>query len=245
MKYALITPPLGFALLETFNLGYHFVLPQYLKDEYYMDTYRKLHRRGHFILMDNGAAELGEGIADDELVRAAEAIGADEVVMPDVLDNTGATLERTYAAHHRFPKHKRAMCPQGTSWEEWEYCATVMLNMGCATLCVAKRYELLPGGRLRALSIIEANGWHRDHHIHLLGCAKYPIGEAMAASKRAPWVRGIDTAAPIAYAQNGCRLDTPIERFSVEWEADFELPLAYTNVELFLEACGGEDAYHT
>jgi len=244
MKYALITPPRGFALLKAYGFGYHFVLPQYLNDSFYKMFYQTLHYQGHFLLMDNGAAELGEGIPDADLVKAAEEIGADEIVMPDVLDNARATLERTYAAHQLFPKHKRAMCPQGSTWDEWEYCATVMLNMGCATLCVAKRYELLPGGRLKALSIIEQNHWHRDHHIHLLGCSKNPLHEADVAFKRAPWIRGIDTAAPVAYAQAGWHLNLAPHHCSLDWDADFDIDLAYDNVRLFLRATRGEDAYH-
>jgi hypothetical protein len=244
MKYALITPPAGLMLIKVFNLGYQFVLPQYLNDSLYKGFYQKLHYEGHFLLMDNGAAELGEGIPDEDLVKAAEEVGADEIVMPDVLDNTKATLERTYAAHRMFPAHKRAMCPQGTNWDEWEYCASVMLNMGCATLCVAKRYESLPGGRVHALYLIEHNGWHRDHHIHLLGCSKDPLHEAEAAFKRAPWVRGIDTAAPVAYAQAGWHLNLAPHHCSLDWDVGFDLELAYDNIQLFLEASRGKDAYN-
>ena len=239
MKYALITPPWGFFLQETYNFGYHFVLAQYLNDPAYAEHYKRLAQRGHFILMDNGAAELGEGIPDDELMRAADALGADEVVMPDVLDNTKATLERTYAAHKRFPECMRAMCPQGTTWDEWEYCATVMLDMGCATLCVAKRYEALPGGRARALRIIESNRWHLDHNIHLLGCYHDPLKEIKAARKVAPWVRGIDTAAPIAFAQHERTFEETDEHFSLDWEGSMDYDAVISNIDAILEAVNG------
>ena len=62
MKYAVITPPAGLSLVREFNLGYHFVLSQYCDDFEYRTFYRNAHARGHFIMIDNGAAELGASV---------------------------------------------------------------------------------------------------------------------------------------------------------------------------------------
>ena len=239
MKFALIIQPLYGceSLLSTYNLGYHMALAQYvLSDERYAAIYKKLHAQGHFIMLDNGAAENGHSIGIENVVAAAEMIGADEIVMPDVLDECRATMMVTLPSLQYVPMHKRAVVPQGKDWTDWENCAFELVEMHCHTICVAKRYEDLPGGRAHALQLIESHGWHKTHNIHLLGCRRRPLIEISEALRVAPWVRGIDTAAPIGYAQNGALIEAS-HWFSFQWNVPLQYAVAEHNIEEVLDAC--------
>lgn len=235
MKYALIVPPPNLQIIDEFHLGYHFILAQYCKDPVYRDFYKQKHEQGHFIMMDNGAAELGASIDIKDVVEAANEVGADEIVMPDVLDDYVQTLQRTANAVEFVSRKQRAMVPQATNWKDWETCARLMINMGCATLCVAKRYEKFPGGRSHALKIIMDHGWDRTHNIHLLGCYKNPLREIRAAYRTMCKIRGVDTGAAIAYTQCGMALNFS-GHCSLNWKAPFEPDLARHNIDLYLHA---------
>lgn len=237
MKLALITSPGGGPLITEFGLAYHMALAQYvLSDEAYAECYRTLHGRGHFIMLDNGAAENGRSMSVKQLCLAAKAIGADEIVMPDVLDNCLETIAATQGALDSVPVRMRAVVPQGVDWEDWEYCAKKLVSMGCRTICIAKRYERLPGRRAQALDIIRSHDWHTTYDVHLLGCHRNPLKEICDVVEDAPWVRGIDTAAPIAYAQHAALLTDQLH-YSFEWGAPFDPGVAEFNVGLALEAC--------
>lgn len=239
MKYAVITPPAGLPLVREFNLGYHFVLSQYCDNFEYRTFYRNAHARGHFIMIDNGAAELGASVKLTQILKAADDIGADEIVLPDVLDDCDETLARTGEALDFIPIKKRAMCPQGSTWTEWLHCAKTMVDWGCATICIAKRYEKLPGGRRAALRLIMDHQWHNIHNIHLLGCYRNPLSEIAAAYDMLPSIRGIDTGAAVAYAQAG-KLLTSSKHHSLSWSAPFDPDLARLNIKMYLNALGDE-----
>lgn len=244
MKYALVTPPQGFPLIEEARLGYHFVLAQYCEDPTYEQFYRDCHERGHFIMLDNGAAEMGSSISIERIMDVAAKICPDEIVMPDVLDDCQQTLLRTEQALDYVPRKQRAMCPQGKTWKEWEDCADVMVNdLGCTTICVAKRYEKFPGGRAHALRIIMSHFWQHTHTVHLLGCYENPLAEIAAAYRAMPSVRGVDTGAPVAYAQKNVTLDFPTHS-SLDWNKEFDLNLARHNVDLYLNAHRGNHAHY-
>jgi hypothetical protein len=238
MKYALIAQPNGGdQLVNEFRLTYHLVLAQYvLSDRRYAAFYHNLHMQDHFIMLDNGAAENGHSIGIENVVRAADLVGVDEIVMPDVLDECNATISATANAMKFVPERMRAVVPQGKDWADWEYCATHLVAMHCRTICVAKRYEAFEGGRAHALGIIRQHKWHLTHDVHLLGCYRNPLREILDAIEAAPWARGIDTSAPISYAQSGDTLDHP-KWHSLVWDAPFHHTTAVVNMDLILEAC--------
>jgi|WetSurSiteA1Bulk_404760.scaffolds.fasta_scaffold07815_4 hypothetical protein len=239
MKLAVITPPKGLKLLSHHELGYHMVLPQYMTIPSYAIFYHRVAKGGHFIMVDNGAAELGKSIEWATVLDVADQLDAAEIVMPDVLDNALETWIETEKALPTVPARRRAMCPQGRSWSDWESCLERMVNAGCRTICVAKRYEKLPGGRARGVEIICKHNWHLDHDIHYLGVHKNPLAEAQLAVNQhnddiSKLVRGIDTAAPIAYAQAGIRLDATDSHHSLDWTKEFPIELASSNIALLL-----------
>jgi len=233
MKLALITDPRGFSVVDQFQMSYHLVLAQYVRMETkYSDYYREKGERGCFLMMDNGAAENLQ-LKLHELKSAAELIRPDEIILPDVLADSVATLEATKNPEvlEFVPPRQRAVVPQGDTFDSWLHCANNMVNeMDFATMCVPKHTERFPGGRPTLLSTIEKLGWHKYYNIHLLGIWGNPKTE-LAALKEFKWVRGIDTAAPFAWAQHKLEIfDSDTLHVSHTWGKRFDRTLAFENV---------------
>jgi hypothetical protein len=209
MKFAMIASPKHLHFVRALGFAYHFALGQDLvRSNEEMIFYRTMHDKGHFIMIDNGAAEPEvERVPFEEIVQVAEEIRADEVIMPDVLRDSGATLSLLSQHIHRVPPCRRMLVPQGDSWDEWKYCLADMLSrFECRTIGVPKHLERLPGGRARALDWLLKQGFASRYTIHLLGIWINPARELRSAMLAYQRIRGFDTAAPLAYAQNNATL---------------------------------------
>ena len=236
MKLAVIAPPQAQGIVFTMRMSFHLVLAQYLEDVHYQDFYATAHRRGDFIMLDNGAGE-GVQMTMKDLLEAADAVQADEITMPDVIGDADATIVAVQKNTQFVPKWQRAVCPHGSNWGEWERCAEKLISFGVATICVG-RYDNLPGGRIPALEIIVKNRWQWTHHIHMFGCAEPPIAATHRELRCAPFIRSMDSGAPIAYAQEGRLLDEG-PHVSLDWKAGVNDRYAERNVALLASACNG------
>jgi len=254
MKFASIVPT---KLLMTSKgqksspaaLGYHLVLaPQILREPFYRDYYCRLHQQGHYIILDNGAAEEGT-VSYSELQMAAEEVGADEVVIPDVLGDA----DRTSRLCEEFPyydfRHAHlAFVPQGRTPDEWMECAIGNLSLaqmnggGIHTVMFPKHTESFLGGRPALLHRF----WGRVkylYHVHMLGFYANPVKEIRELRKVDPHnrIRGVDSGAPVAYAQyniNLYRADVAtLKHVSLEWDQLAPWDLIDENTEAILEEC--------
>lgn len=203
MKLSLIGSPHDFGLLNHVDTSYHLVLAQQLLFEPdYISYYKAKRIRGDFIIVDNGAAELGESLPFDDVLQAAEQINADEICLPDKLKDADRTLDLHYKYYQKVPSYRRMAIPQGKDGKEWLYCLDELLDiLDFFSVGVPKHLDDSSEGRMFVLGEMERRGYHKMFHVHLLGCNKAPLYEVKLVQKNFPWVRGIDTAAPLAYAQ--------------------------------------------
>jgi hypothetical protein len=90
MKVALIVPD---KLIQTvgFRTNYHMVLPSELRRQEYSLPYKQLAEH-NYIILDNGIAE-GTSYGMIDLLDMAAYIGADEIVVPDVMGDGLASCE--------------------------------------------------------------------------------------------------------------------------------------------------------
>jgi hypothetical protein len=237
MKFALITGPNGFDLVKDLGLGYHLVLAQHcISDRKYMDFYCELHRMGHFLILDNGAAEMQHAIPFEDVLKVAEDLQPEEIVMPDALGNFDETCRLILLHINSVVPRRRMGVPQGKDWDEWTRSLELMLSLGMRTIGIAKRYEALEGGRCQALRLFNerSNG---SVDVHLLGCYKNPWQEALDVAKKFPWVRGLDSAAPLAHAQQKFSMHDIVGHISYEWDDPFSHAVAYNNVLQMVHAC--------
>lgn len=81
-------------------------------------------------ILDNSACELGEGLDFNQVLKAAEIIGANEVVLPDI-PRSGQSLSKTlqYLKDFQNVPYKLAAVVQGTTEEEVLLCAQQILML--------------------------------------------------------------------------------------------------------------------
>jgi hypothetical protein len=150
MKLANIIPGRLDLMYQT---SYQMALGQQLQaDTWYLQCFRKLRRRGDFIIVDNGAAEPEEErIPFEDIISVANAIRADEIALPDVLRDSDATVWHTARAAPAVPYRNRMIIPQGQDLTEWTQCLWDLYNAldgRFATIGVPKLTEAWDGGRV-------------------------------------------------------------------------------------------------
>ena len=251
MKLAVIEGKSGSRnMVYKYRLAYHMWLAQKVREDYdrFGRILRNYKRWGYFLMLDNGTAE-GQPLSHDELMEVWDFVRPDELVLPDVLEDRSGTLAATQlfleGYGDKVPVQKRVVVPQGETLDEWEDCLDAMASrFEFATIGVPKHLEGKDGNRVEAVRFIEERGYHRKYHVHLLGCYEDPVLEIRRALAMGPWIRGIDTAAPIAYAQQGLDIQVGYHVGYV-WNGGFvgreeEIEqLLSMNMDKLLKACAG------
>lgn len=87
-------------------------------------------------ILDNSLIELGGAVDLDRVIKAAETIGADEIILPDVFRDGPATLKAVEKAiaelNKRYPNRswpfKLQAVAQGKDEKEWDECYTSLLK---------------------------------------------------------------------------------------------------------------------
>lgn len=247
MKYAAIVPSTaaGRQIIKRTGHAFHLVLAhELLANPYMFDFYHDLSRQGHTIMVDNGVAE-SANISFDMVVEVATKLGAAEIIMPDTITGTwqeSVNLTVDSLAQLMVPANKRVIVPHGKSWIEWRACVNeIAKQMQFATIAISRGCVKFDpkGGRLRAIRELEHLGFLRTHNIHLLGAVQFPKMELSSVNLfYGDFIRSIDTAAPIAYAQHNAVMDYP-ERYSIDWspERSFNFDLALDNFVQFRAWC--------
>lgn len=243
MKLALISGLHDHNLRHHYRLGYHMFLAQYILRDYWPDQLLRNYRRwGYFIILDNGTPE-GSLQSNVDLLSAYDTVQPDELILPDVLENIEATLAATIGFVNEYAVRvdpiKRMVVPQGNDLFEWGQCLDRLVKeVEFASIGVPKHLEGKEGGRVEALRYIQQKHYHTKYYIHLLGCYKDPIKEVREAVAIAPWIRGIDTAAPIGYAQANKDIQCG-KHYGYSWDKDFDEEAASYNLDKLLRACAG------
>ena len=239
MKLAVIAPLQCLDVVNAVGLSYHMALGQELvRDSGYSNAYLAMHERGDFIIVDNGAAEK-DILPFAQIVLAANIISADEIALPDVLRDMKQTVIATREGARLVPKQKRMLIPQGKDWTDWDECVRQLMRIGGGSLGIPKLLGKYVGGRERALDYIKSQGIYTEIDIHLLGANIFPLDEIRSLLRQFPWIRGIDTAAPIAYAQYGKSI-TWSDRKSLLWDSETNFETAHRNIITMRDVCNGK-----
>ena len=179
--------------------------PIVLESDEYANFFRERSKEGKFVLLDNGAAE--SGCLDILSVHAAaHRINATEIILPDVLGDTAATLEATYRGFKHFRSmdikdpHKLMIVPQGAILEEWFTCLDMMMRLCPHSIGIPKLLTHRSGAEAR-LKAIHYVSQRYDVETHLLG-VWYDMKE-LDLFKGNGYIRGVDSALPYLYAREG------------------------------------------
>lgn len=243
MKFAAITPTKYLNTLLQTQSSYHMALGQELvRDADYCEFYRGAIYRGDFVMVDNGAAEPEEErVPFGQIAHVAMAIGASEIVMPDVLRESLTTIRKSTDPQwlEIIPPSMRCVVPQGKSWQEWLFCLRSLIDkMEFRTIGVAKHLETLPGGRAVGLQLLHNYAFDKFYDVHMFGIWEKPIAEMNAAHNTSCRIRGIDSGAAVAYAQDELSGGWVLDEYhrSLDWYAGAHPNVIVNNIYTLREA---------
>jgi hypothetical protein len=235
--------------------GYHLALCHLVEsDPTYLQFYSEASQRGDFIILDNSAHELGEGLTS-AMDHAVRAINPSEVVLPDRLFNAEDTIDfaKEHIGHFKEFGASIMGVPQGTTIPEWNRCAKELIDLGVDTIGISKDYENWDGGlqgRVQTIWELAARTWHaKVSAIHMLGWGRelWQLILLHNLEDKGPFpIRGIDSGKPLVYAWGGVDLSkngTPkypkrIPGFFNLGDNDIPTDLALKNINQFRTVAG-------
>lgn len=212
--------------------------------------------KDNFKILDNGCYE-NDTVDLDVLFRQAEAIGATEIILPDVMGDFYGTLKATTDAlewaltHGKYDYKFMAVC-QGKTWDEYESCVQLFKGIKeitcigipkkfCRAEYIERAGNIESGAREAALArglfaeqVAQMVDGRKD--IHLLGLS-WNILELPQASK---FVRTCDTNNIV---ENVKRKNHAIASWAISGE-NYSLDVPMTPDELFVVRQHAE-ALHT
>lgn len=165
-----------------------------LEDETYRETAKK---SSGYKILDNSLIELGGSASLEKVLKAAELIDADEIILPDVFRNGPATLTlaKNYLEEYEkeLSEYKVMAVTQGRTIEEWEtsyrslesFPGVDVLGIPKVLEVDMKEYEGRPG-------LVNKYMGDCTKEIHLLGLW-YNIRE-LKEYKRPNSIRSVDTS---------------------------------------------------
>lgn len=264
MDVALI-PPRGlenYALSSRFHLA--LALPSLLLRKPYTEMYKRASRLGDYVIVDNGAAE-GESASTEDILAAAGALKAHEVVAPDAIQNSRVTIEMVMQFTHHLEvntinSYQVMAVPQGTTWKHFTKCVNVFAEQERVGTVGIPRHMPTTVGQTAAR--IDLANWIQNKHpgrfeIHLLGANPVWLAEIRMASKYAPHIRSVDSSLPFNYAIAGYRLEEQLAKghnhevvrrdptyFATDWANRINTALLRSNIQTFMK-WAGNDNYST
>lgn len=205
----------------------------------YSAWFRSRTREGAFVLLDNGAAENGEGLSIKALLDAALAVRASQIILPDAISDAEQTLRLGKDAVGypplRYPQHLWSLMavPQGRTAEEYLDCVREMTRWPIQALGITRfliNTGIVTHRREILGEILEITDGKLD--LHLLGCPNDPI-EAYEIEQTYPGaVRGTDSGIAAIFTQEGLRLGLHPTKPAVDlnFSGDLDPLLLDTNI---------------
>lgn len=209
--------------LQNYPQRMHLLL-YHLLQEYrdYHQHYVNARIRGDYLILDNSAYELGESVNLDSLILKAIRLNVQELVAPDVLGNSLATIERTEAfllalrQRERFFKNgipRIMLVPHGQTHHEWVGCLEILLAKHhfyfpekTPVVGIARRYEDIDGGLIGLVDQCKVKRTQRMFDVHLLGWGR-DIWALGTIGHKHPWVRSVDSAKPFHLGMAGISIN--------------------------------------
>lgn len=221
MKTCLICPVPSLEQYVDEQCTYHLLLAHLLEVPGYVDFYRQRAKLGDYVILDNGAKELGAGFGMEKLLKGATQVGAKEVVLSDVRFNASQTVRAAQSglnwmmtlkgrlAYENAGCPKLMVVPQGTNLTQWFDCLRALLvlvgdfiatveEMPEPTVAYAYHYDhLFKGGLPKLLDF-----GRPAEDIHFLGWTRN-LSTLQYLADECPEVRSVDSGRPFSYAKAG------------------------------------------
>lgn len=227
---------------------YFMALTHLLSHSHYFEFYFERAQTEAFVILDNSTVELGAPEDIYVYLRKAIALGADQILLPDWLQNRIRTLNEVEKGLREIAKTNYSgevmVVPQGESADEWLACLDSMLKYPIHAIGISKRYYHMFGGSrvlatLAARYVCEQVG-RPEVKIHLLGCEQYPERD-VAPVLGLDYVQGVDSSLPAVFAAADTRLTSgamrPTSRMIHMGSVDIERNLLQDNYDAWRSLC--------
>lgn len=175
------------------------VLPHLLRSKTYTDFYRNI---PGFKILDNGEAEnVRDKFTDIDLLTLGLAIGADEIVVPDVIRHCDLTIQKAHQFWDVLGKFENRFkfmgVVQGRSHAELMKCLNGLVYTDyISSLGIPRHLPETIGDKSIRIWLAEfINEEFPGYDIHFLGAHSF-VKEALLAAELG-FVRGMDTSAPV------------------------------------------------
>jgi hypothetical protein len=214
MKIAHIIPPRALEHVSDLLGDYHLLLPSLMGSEPYRDEYRTRTSLNNYYILDNGIAE-GRAVDFIHQLAMARVIGAQEVILPDVMKDMDGTLRAVaqafYPAFEHRSRYQFMFVCQGKNISECVHSAIRAMNLypGIIGSFGIPRHTLSNGFRARVTIATRLSLEFPHKPIHLLGTHPEYSNELMelASHLSTIGVRGADTS----LAWNATQAELPVD----------------------------------
>lgn len=234
----------------------HYTAAQRLLDDHeYRRFYAEESERGARIIVDNGVFELGQSLDATDLVRAANAVHATEIVLPDVIqDGAGTVRASADAALHlaRLTSDFRlCVVVQGASNDDWRRCydhfvaAPYVQTIALPAPLKTSRHTGVAYNRIEATRYLNDRRLVREDRVYrLLGLGDSGHLE-LAEQRQHTWIHSVDCSSPVTMGALGIAIaaGSPYTKTAVRVDELAEIPdtrhgLVYHNIAILREAAG-------
>lgn len=215
--------PIGNICME-FNQPMHMYLTHLV--EKYPQYVATAKAAGGYKILDNSLIELGNAVDINRVLDAAEMIGADEIILPDVFQDRQGTLDAVHRALVEVDRRYAGKWPfklmavaQGKNYPEWDVCYQALMGreevnvIGIPKVCA----KMLPGGRPEVMKRSKCKLLEKEHH--LLGLW-YSASE-LYQYEHPDMIRSCDTVLASFMAKHGLgTMGVRPDGFTVDLEKD-------------------------
>jgi len=194
-------PIVPFKYLNTLSKPsrHHMVLSHWLSDKHYLKFYQKMWERGDYIILDNGACELGRSVDLDDLLLSFQKLGGTDVLVipdwPDAPEKNRRLFNRFFEREPEFRAvhngYKLMAVPH--SLEDLEVFAGDQRIDIIGLNPAMERFH----GRANVISL------HPGLKYHLLGCWRNPIKEIESVRPFSANILGMDSSLPYRVLRTG------------------------------------------
>jgi hypothetical protein len=192
---------------------HHVAAQQILHDEAYLAFFREEARLGATIVVDNGVFDLGKSLGPGDLVRAARAVEAEEIILPDVIGDGPATVAASDNAAAELldlgGEFRFCAVVHGADDGEWLRCYDHFLScgyVGAIALPASRRKGPageLCGNRAAATRYLHDHGLVDQRRTYrLLGLGRSGHLELFRQREHA-WIASVDCATPVILGAMG------------------------------------------
>lgn len=239
------------------------LLHKVIEDKQYEEQVLNYKKSGGTVYLDNSCFELGSAMDDELLYDYCKKLTPNIVILPDVLGDKKATIDRTYSFLDKYPEvacYGMAVA-QGETAEDLIDCYAqfrdyrgideydiAMIGIPFVYKWVMRNETQQAGARIDLLETMVNNRViDRNRHHHLLGTWQ---PREFRHYQDYGWIHSIDTSNPVMAAIGGIKyieglgiLNKPKATFDSSYhlqESDIDMNLLYNNVKMFRSIVNGD-----